>query len=282
MIVDQDDPGAQQLTAVADGTREPSAAPPPDAAPAGTRRSRGRHVTEDDVPLGRLRQSRRARRGPRRDLRLQHPRDPDRGPDRAVHSGQPGPGRPPAEPLGCAARLGRRGDPPDHDRHRGGLPGFGHPVDGPPVPGADPRLSRLREDPPGTIPELPQDQRPVSPDHQDRGPAGQPPREGQHRGDHRHPPPVRRAVLHADRGGPDHLLHGRPPPAAAVGRTAVPEGAPRGGGQDHRRDGGQGWRLHDRQPGDLPLRRARDVRHASPRWGCRSPCRWASRWACST
>jgi predicted PurR-regulated permease PerM len=35
MIVDQDDPGAQQLTAVADGTREPSAAPPPDAAPAG-------------------------------------------------------------------------------------------------------------------------------------------------------------------------------------------------------------------------------------------------------
>ena len=21
---------------------------------------------------------------------------------------------------------------------------------------------------------------------------------------------------------------------------------------------------------------------ASPRWGCRSPCRWASRWACST
>ncbi|HEY8044243.1 MAG TPA: AI-2E family transporter [Streptosporangiaceae bacterium] len=35
MIVDQDDPGAQQLTAVADGTREPSAAPPPDVAPAG-------------------------------------------------------------------------------------------------------------------------------------------------------------------------------------------------------------------------------------------------------
>jgi predicted PurR-regulated permease PerM len=34
MIVDQDDPGAQQLTAVADGTREPSAAPPADAAPA--------------------------------------------------------------------------------------------------------------------------------------------------------------------------------------------------------------------------------------------------------
>jgi len=35
MTVDQDDPGAQQLTAVADGTREPSAAPPADAAPAG-------------------------------------------------------------------------------------------------------------------------------------------------------------------------------------------------------------------------------------------------------
>ena len=35
MIVDQDDPGAQQLTAVADGTREPSAAPPPGTAPAG-------------------------------------------------------------------------------------------------------------------------------------------------------------------------------------------------------------------------------------------------------
>ena len=69
------------------------------------------------------------------------------------------------------------------------------------------------------------------------------------------------AVLRADRAGPDHLLHGRPPPAAAVGRAAVPEGAPRGGGQDHRRDGGQGRRLHDRQPGDLPLRRARDVRH---------------------
>ena len=34
MIVDQDDPGAQQLTAVADGAREPSAAPPADAAPA--------------------------------------------------------------------------------------------------------------------------------------------------------------------------------------------------------------------------------------------------------
>ena len=34
MIVDQDDPGAQQLTAVADGTREPSAAPPAHAAPA--------------------------------------------------------------------------------------------------------------------------------------------------------------------------------------------------------------------------------------------------------
>jgi predicted PurR-regulated permease PerM len=33
MIVDQDDPGAQQLTAVADGTREPDAAPPADAAP---------------------------------------------------------------------------------------------------------------------------------------------------------------------------------------------------------------------------------------------------------
>ena len=35
MIVDEDDPGVQQLTAVADGTREPSAAPPPDVAPAG-------------------------------------------------------------------------------------------------------------------------------------------------------------------------------------------------------------------------------------------------------
>jgi predicted PurR-regulated permease PerM len=35
MTVDQDDPGAQQLTAVADGTREPDAAPPADAAPAG-------------------------------------------------------------------------------------------------------------------------------------------------------------------------------------------------------------------------------------------------------
>ena len=63
-------------------------------------RGRGRRVTEDDVPLGRLRRSRRARRGPRRDLRLQHPRDPDRGPDRAVHSGQPGPGRPPLNRWG--------------------------------------------------------------------------------------------------------------------------------------------------------------------------------------
>ena len=33
--MDQDDPGAQQLTAVADGNREPNAAPPADAAPAG-------------------------------------------------------------------------------------------------------------------------------------------------------------------------------------------------------------------------------------------------------
>jgi len=33
--VDQDDPGTQQLTAVADGTHEPKAAPPADAAPAG-------------------------------------------------------------------------------------------------------------------------------------------------------------------------------------------------------------------------------------------------------
>ena len=128
-------------------------------------------------------------------------------------------------------------------------------------------------------PELPQDQRPVSPG---------PPRSRTRwqasgkvsTGDHRHPPPVRRAVLHADRGGPDPS-HGPTSPAAAVGRTAVPKA--------HRAKVAKITdvmvdKVGDYMIGNLAISSSQGSRRSSPspRWDCRSPCRWASRWPWST
>ena len=190
-----------------------------DAVPGGSsaraREPATRRASGGDVPLGFVREPRRPRGG-RRDRRgLHHPCAADPGAHRVVHRGQPGPGGARADPPGHAPRPGRAGDLPDRGRPDGGVPGLGHPGDGPPVRGPGARFSRLHREPVRPFGPFPPADRPLPPDQQGRGPAREPARQAGRRRAGVRPPPVRRAVRHADGGGVRHLLHGRHAPAAA-------------------------------------------------------------------
>src|SRR5262249_51702028 len=136
-------------------------------------------------------------------------------------------GRAHADPPRHAARASRPGDLPDSGWPGGGLPGVGHPVDDPPVPGLGARLPRLLRESPRALGPAPRPERPLPPDQQDSGLSDGPPRPAGRRAARVPPPPVRRDGLGADGAGAPRLLHARPAPPAGRRAEAVPESSSR-------------------------------------------------------